>query len=211
VQTTLPTSQQVDRALQEVYSRPEFATRPEHSPWEILLKPLGRFFRWLEGLLDGFKGLEVNAPWLYWLVIAWLAISAIAILAHLILTATSAIRWREKAIQKEAPEEGGRRGPRTPADWEAEARRAAAEGRMRDAAIALYQAVLLRLDARGALRFDPSKTPGDYRREVRRHPDVAPPFSAFLRGFEPVVFGGRPLDATSYDQLRARAAEVVHG
>jgi hypothetical protein len=83
-----------------------------------------------------------------------------------------------------------------------------AEGRLREASLALYNALVLRLDARGAVRFDPAKTPGDYRREVRANPAVARPFAAFVRGFEPVVFGGRALDPDGYERLRAAAGEA---
>lgn len=204
----LPTAEQVDRALQEVYSRPEFAVRPQHSFWEAVLRPLGRFLRWLGEQLGRFDALEASAPWLYWLILGWLAVSAIAIVGHLLWTALSGVRWREKRAVEEGAAVAAGRGPRTAGDWEAEARRAAAEGRMREAAVALYHALLLRLDARGAVRFDPAKTPGDYRREVRRHPELATPFVTFLRGFEPVVFGGRTLDSSGYERLRAAAGEA---
>jgi hypothetical protein len=211
LQTSLPTREQVSEALRDVYSRPEFVARPQHSAWDIILKPIGRFFRWLGSLLDGLRGLETSAPWLYWLIMGWLALAAIAILAHLLLTALSALSWweprRRRALSVVDPA-----APRTAPDWEEEARRAAADGRMRDAAIALYQALVLRLDARGAVRFDPAKTPGDNRREVRRHPDLLSPFTQFLRGFEPVAFGGRSLDLTGYERLRDTAREVgAHG
>jgi hypothetical protein len=97
---------------------------------------------------------------------------------------------------------------RTAPEWEEEAARAAAAGRFRDAAVALYQALLLRLEAGGVLRYDPAKTPGDYRREARRDPRAAGALTAFLRGFEPVVFGGRALDAAGYDRLRGAAGEA---
>lgn len=208
LQTALPTREQVDQALRDVYSRPEFTVRPRHSIWEVLGKPLRAVLRWLADLLSGFDALEASAPWLYWLILGWLALSAAAIIAHLLYTALSGVRWRERRVVEEGASLPAGAGPRTAGDWEAEARRAAAEGRMREAAVALYQAVLLRLDARGAVRFDPAKTPGDYRREVRRHPELATPFVAFLRGFEPVVFGGRPLDPGGYERLRAAAGEA---
>jgi len=207
VQSQLPTSDQIDRALRDVYARPEFRPRPEGSIWDLLLKPIQRFLGWLARQFEGFRGLEDSAPWVYWLIVAWLALTALAIIGHLVFTALSAMPDRRRR-RLEAAEVEPRVGPRTPADWEDEARRAAAAGRWREAAMALYQALLLRLDARGAVRFDPSKTPGDYRREVRRHPELATPFNAFLRGFEPVAFGGRGLDPEGYERLRGSAGEA---
>jgi len=205
---TLPTPPQVERALDEVYSRPEFAARST-SPdvWarlrQWIAEAIGQLMEWL----GSFRAMQEAKPVVFWLVVAWLGITAIALLAHLIYTGSAAFTLRRGA----APEEGAtgaRRGPRTAADWEAEARRAAAEGRLRDAALSLYTALVLRLDARGALRFDPAKTPGDYRREVGRDPEVARPFATFLRAFEPVAFGGRALDADGYERLRAAAGEA---
>jgi hypothetical protein len=210
-QTQLPTAEEIDRALREVYARPEFRPRPEGSFWDIILKPIGRLLRWLGEKLSGFRGLEDTAPWVYYLIVAWLALTALAIIGHLVFTAISAMPERRRQ-RLEAPDAAPRRGPRTAQDWEAEARRAAAAGNLREAALALYQAVLLRLDSRGAVRFDPSKTPGDYRREVRRHPELATPFGSFLRGFEPVAFGGRALDPAGYERLRSAAGEAgAHG
>lgn len=205
---TLPTSPQVERALGEVYSRPEFAAQTRAPDvWarvrQWVVEALGQVMEWL----GGFRMMQEAKPVVFWLVVAGLSIIAAALLAHLIRTGSSAFTWKRDA----APEEGatgGRRGPRTANDWEAEARRAAGEGRLRDAALALYMALVLRLDARGALRFDPAKTPGDYRREVRKDPEVARPFATFLRGFEPVAFGGRALDADGYERLRAAAGEA---
>jgi hypothetical protein len=101
--------------------------------------------------------------------------------------------------------------PRSAVDWEAEAARLAAEGRLREASAALYQALLLRLDGRGAVRFDPAKTPGDYRREARPHPEAARALTGFLRLFEPVAFGGRGLDAEGWERMRTAAAAAEGG
>jgi hypothetical protein len=138
--------------------------------------------------------------------VGWLAVAAVALLAHLVWTAVQAARRAEPETAGAAAGKTARAKPRTAADWEAEAARLAAEGRLREASAALYQALLLRLDGRGAVRFDPSKTPGDYRREARPHPDAAQALGAFLRLFEPVAFGGRGLDAEGWERMRVAAA-----
>jgi hypothetical protein len=61
------------------------------------------------------------------------------------------------------------------------------------------------------VRFDPAKTPGDYRREARKHPAVGPGLGGFLRHFEPVAFGGRPVDGARYERLRAAAEAAARG
>ncbi len=202
---TLPTPAQVDRALDEVYRQPEFI-EPVRKPdlWGWIGAQIGKVFAKVFEWLSGFRGMREAAPVVFWIVVAVLGATTIALLAHLIYSSTDAFTGG-RAPADDAPLG---RGPRTAADWEADARRAAGEGRLRDAALSLYQALVLRLDARGALRFDPAKTPGDYRREVRANPEVARPFTTFLRGFEPVAFGGRALDADGYERLRAAAGEA---
>ena len=205
---TLPDVAKVERALEQVYNQPEF--RKQAAPpdvWAWIYGKIGEGILLVLRWLDSFRAMEATRPILYWLIVAWLVITAVALLAHLIYSSVSAFSGGRSARPRGAAEQA-QRGPRGAAEWEAEARRAAAEGRLREASLALYHALLLRLDGRGAVRFDPSKTPGDYRRELRAHPEVARPFAAFLRGFEPVAFGGRPLDAAGYERLRGAAGEA---
>ena len=200
----IPSAAEVQQAVTRVYARPEYAER--HGLREWLNRKLAEAFGWLLDKLGSFSELKLTHPWIFWLVVGWLAVAALALLAHLVWTTVQASRRAE-------PETAGATGktaksrPRTAADWEAEAARLAGEGRLRDASAALYQALLLRLDGKGAVRFDPSKTPGDYRREARPHPDAARALTGFLRLFEPVAFGGRGLDADGWERMRLAAAE----
>jgi hypothetical protein len=94
------------------------------------------------------------------------------------------------------------------ASWESAAAAAAAAGRWREASLALYQVLLHRLDAVGAVRYDAAKTPGDYRRELRRDRGALGVLDAFLGPFEPIAFGGRPADAVIFERLRDAAASA---
>jgi hypothetical protein len=204
VQARIPSAEEVQQAVARVYARPEY--QEHHGIRDWINRKLAEAFGWLSDKLGSFSELRLSHPWIFWLVVGWLAIAAVALLAHLVWTAVQAARRGE-------PEAGGATGkaaklkPRSAADWEAEAARLAAEGRLREASAALYQALLLRLDGRGAVRFDPSKTPGDYRREARPHPEAARALTGFLRLFEPVAFGGRGLDAEGWERMRTAAAE----
>jgi hypothetical protein len=203
----LPGAEQVDHALREVYAQPEFVadTKPP-GLMELIGEQIGRAFSWIIDRLSGIGALENAGPVVFYIMVVLLAAAALGLLAHLFYT--SGVAFSRERGAGPGDEGAALRGPRTAADWEGTARRAAAEGRLRDASLALYNALVLRLDARGALRFDPAKTPGDYRREVRANPEVARPFAAFVRGFEPVVFGGRALDLDGYERLRAAAGEA---
>jgi hypothetical protein len=205
VPAALPTAERVQHAVATVYQRPEYAERHGFGDW--LRETFGQAADWFAELIGGLLRMRETNPLVFWVIVAWLGGTAIAIVAHLVWTAMQAARMGD-----DAPERAPRLAkPRTAADWEADALRLAAEGRLREAAAALYQALLLRLDAREVVRYDPSKTPGDYRGEARRHPEAARALGAFLRLFEPVAFGGRALDADGWERLRAAAEGAGHG
>jgi hypothetical protein len=86
------------------------------------------------------------------------------------------------------------------------AERLASEGRFEEAAHALYRGVLLALARQERLRLDPSKTSGDYARELRARGSASyQPFRAFARRFDVAVFGHGGCDARLIDDLRTLA------
>jgi Domain of unknown function (DUF4129) len=207
MQARIPTTAQVDEALRRTYTRPELAPREPgaldglREMWRQFWARVGQFF-------DRFGDLRSDSPFVYWLVIGILVAAALAILGYLLWSTLVGMAERG-AVERTAEVRGGgapNARARSAAEWEEEARRAAGAGRYREAALALYQALLLRLETAGAVRYDPAKTPGDYRREARRDPRAAGTLTAFLRGFEPAVFGGRALDGEGYERLRAAAS-----
>jgi hypothetical protein len=85
----------------------------------------------------------------------------------------------------------------------ARAAAAAAEGRFRDAAALLWLSALRALDESGRVRYDPSRTPGEWRRAVR---ETA--FDALARDATVALFAGDAADAalvarmsTAYDRV----------
>lgn len=207
MQTALPTGEQVSQALERVYARPELAPR-QPPPLAGVRDALGRLTARIWEFLGRFFTLRTESPPLFYGVLTMLVLIGVAIVVYFVLNTFARLREGEAAaVPRAAPGAVDARA-RTAAEWEDEARRAAAAGRFREAAVALYQALLLRLEAAGVLRYDPAKTPGDYRREARADPRAAGALAAFLRGFEPAVFGGRVLDAAGYDRLRGAAGEA---
>jgi hypothetical protein len=86
------------------------------------------------------------------------------------------------------------------------AERLAAEGHFEEAAHALYHGVLLALSRSERLRLDPSKTSGDYARELRARGAASyQPFRAFARRFDVAVFGHGGCDLQLIEDLRALA------
>jgi len=200
----IPTAQQVQQAVARVYARPEFQEQHRRTWGDWVWSKVARVFQWIAEHLRWMRGLEDTNPVLWWMIVIGLVALLVALLGHVIWTALRVARMDDDLGA--SADRSKRQKPRSAADWEAEAARLAAEGRLREAAAALYQSLLLRLDALGVVRFDRSKTPGDYRREARKHPEAASALGSFLRLFEPVAFGGRDLDAEGWERLRAAAA-----
>jgi len=179
----LPAADEVAATLRDVLSRPEFQ-RAEES--ESLL---GRLYRWLAEWLTRHP---IDLPSLPGgIVVDVLTTAGLAVAAALLLRTLVRNRARRGArFAGVAP--GGIPAEtaidRTAEEWEARARDLAAGGHARDAALALYQSVLRRLADAGLVRYHASKTPGDYRHEVRGR-EVARPYATFLARFEPIAFG----------------------
>jgi uncharacterized protein DUF4129 len=93
--------------------------------------------------------------------------------------------------------------------WQA-AQRAAAQGNYTEAAHYLYAALLVGVARKERLRLHPSKTAGDYVRELRRRSSPAfPPFRSFVRSFEFIIYGRGECDRAQFEALRAIAAPLV--
>jgi hypothetical protein len=79
-----------------------------------------------------------------------------------------------------------------------------AQGRLEEAAHALYRGVILTLGREERLKLHPSKTSGDYARELRRRGSSSyVPFRSFTRRFDIAVYGFGGCDAAALDELRA--------
>jgi hypothetical protein len=86
----------------------------------------------------------------------------------------------------------------------------AAAGDFTGAAHALYLALLDLLARRDHVRLHPSKTVGDYVREVRRRaPAALGPVGEFARSYEVVAYGDRACDADGYHRLRSLVSSVM--
>lgn len=204
----LPTAQHVERALGVVYARPEFTERELPGLLQWLADVYARASTAFRDALARLIPLDPTISALEWALIIWLTGTAVALLLHLAWTSAALWRGRDRGRGDAAEPAAAAGRTRSPAEWERRAREAAAAGRLREAAAALYQALLLRLDERGAVRYDPAKTPGDYRRELTADAAAAAALDRFLRRFEPVAFGGRPADHGTYRALCAAAAEA---
>jgi len=155
-----------------------------------------RLQQWLEALQHGHPNLFLA------LIIALVVILA-GVVVHGVVVMMLTVRGAA------ARESGGvaPRPARRGASWYfGEADALAAAGRYREAMQAAFTGEALELDARGALRFHPSKTPGEYAREARLPAGERDSLRARVGILYAVVFGGAAFGADDYRRWRAAAS-----
>lgn len=162
---------------------------------------MGWIARWLDSLLEVVRGSRS----LYWTTIAVFTVILVAVVAR-----AAYLAYRRRDQRAEA--RGGRasRGARPTRDPWLLAQELAAQENYTDAAHALYRALLEALARRERVRLHPSKTVGDYVRDLRqRSSSLFTRFRDFSRSYETVVYGLGFCDRERYERLRALAAPVV--
>ncbi|MFL5607903.1 MAG: DUF4129 domain-containing protein [Gemmatimonadaceae bacterium] len=152
---------------------------------------------WLAGLMQHVRGTGLARM----AAIGVAAVLVLLVVARLILSARARgehvrVSQRGRTTMSEDP-------------WLAFERLAAA-GQYEEAAHALYHGVLASLAHVERLRLDPSKTSGDYARELRARRSAAyMPFRDFSRRFDAAVFGRDVCDAVLIDDLRRLASPLA--
>ena len=81
-------------------------------------------------------------------------------------------------------------------------------GDYRNAVRYLYLASLLRLDERGLLRYDRSRTNREYLRSVDETPELASNLKDVIDVFDEVWYGYQPLDKSSYEHFADRVSDL---
>lgn len=161
---------------------------------------LDRILDWLSALIRRFFAGLAQIPNLKWLILGLAILVVLAIAARLWLG--SEAEERRRRARPGSVQGGG--DPWTEAD------RVAASGDYTAAAHLLYRGVTERLAAADLIRLHPSKTSGDYARELRmRGSPVHAEFRQFGRRYDQVLFGTRTCDAATYAALREHARGVV--
>lgn len=198
----------IREAVAAVFARPPY-NPAEDRPWWA---PLGDWLRdaltWLRALLEPAREAARTSPRIYWTVVTL----AIALLVLLLAW------WGYLAYARHVEVAGpGRRlaaRRSAAADPWVFAQRLAAEGRYTEAAHALYRALLEAGARRGELRLHPSKTAGDYVRELRaRSSAMLGRFRDFARSYDVVIYGTGACDRERFERLAALALPLVrpHG
>lgn len=185
--------QAVHDTVAAIAHRPEFARGIRESLLSRVLMWIGL---WLREFLAFFRDRE-GARWLLWALVALLVV----LVAARVLVGIREAERRRRGVAS---------APSTVADPWGTAARLAAGGSYTEAAHALYAAVLVACASAGGVRLHPSKTTGDYARELRRRRSGrAEPFERFRERYDRVIYGEQSCDADDYAVLLAAAAPLV--
>jgi hypothetical protein len=198
--TPIP-EEQIRRAVGEVFRSPELR---KSTLWSRLKEWIGLMWdRFWDAIFSALHSSGAARP-VSILIITLGALAILAILARMIwlwrergLDGVPGVKWAGSAIF------GGE-------DPWAMAQQLAAIGDYTAAAHALYGA-LLEAAARGQqVRLHPSKTAGDYARELRsRRSQLFTRFREFARHYEVVIYGDQMCDRERYDRLFALAVPML--
>ncbi|HEU4641892.1 MAG TPA: DUF4129 domain-containing protein [Gemmatimonadaceae bacterium] len=176
-----------------------------YSVWDRVMGWIGDRLAWLLGLIGSLFGTLHRSPPLYWTVIVLLAATLLLIIGRALWLwylrgryAAAGLTWDAVAF---------RRAGRDP--WQV-AQELAARREFTDAAHALYAALLEAAARRREVRLHPSKTAGDYVRELRtRSSSIFGRFREFARSYETVIYGLGTCDEERFLRLRALAVPIV--
>ncbi|HWE41469.1 MAG TPA: DUF4129 domain-containing protein [Gemmatimonadaceae bacterium] len=202
MQHRLPVSETAIRdTMAAVFRQAAFARR--QPSW--IARKITEFFEWLWDLLRQLGGTRTSSPAVFWTVMTIVIVVAVAIIAR--LAWVSYLRRNQGIAAREAP--GGGAGSAQGDPWTA-AQQHAARGDFTAAAHSLYLALLTAIARRGLIRLHPSKTVGDYVRELRaRSATVFTRFRDFARAYETVVYGTGVCDQERYEKLQRLALPIV--
>jgi hypothetical protein len=151
-----------------------------------------------------------------WVVLAGLAAAVLAVACLLFFSSRQGPR-PAKAPVKEAPEkEPGAPYPlpreKSAGELWRQAEALAGEGRFPEALRLLYLSVLFLLDRKHLLRYEPTRTNGEYVRQVRLSEQAPPalhdPFEQLTALFETKWYGDRACEAADYRAAAGLAGEV---
>lgn len=201
-------AEKVRAEVREILSSPEFrVTPPEPSYFDRALKRIGELIDELFeriGRLFGLRGGHAGGNIAFWIIL-------IGLIIGMGLLATYALRRLETRKTVKAPEATKvEEDPDSsqPEDWLALAQSFAARGDFRRAYRAMFRALLLRLDSGGLIRFDPSRTNGEYVRSLRSNERIYRIFRPAADGFDILWYGRRPAVEQDFQSCRTAYESV---
>ncbi|MDZ7631473.1 MAG: DUF4129 domain-containing protein [Gemmatimonadaceae bacterium] len=160
---------------------------------------LSRAWDWIRRVLGDLFDQATNSRGTYLISLTLIGLAITISVARAVIVARAR---RQAASRREIPV--------TAAEQLAQARGLAAQGAFVDAAHLLHATIVTSLVEQKRVRRHPSKTVGDYGRDLREAGDaLATPYQAFAQVYDIVAYGDGLCDASRYARLETLAAPLV--
>ncbi|HKV52970.1 MAG TPA: DUF4129 domain-containing protein [Gemmatimonadaceae bacterium] len=192
----------VAAAVDTVFHDPEYRRLTlGQTLWHWFLVLLTRAFDYVASWYERLRA----SPGTFWFLVTIVAALVLAVVTR------SVMLWRMRRTDVARGMIWGAMGGARGEDPWAAAQALAASGDYTSAAHALYAAMLESAARQNQIRLHPSKTVGDYVRELRtRSSSLFGRFREFGRSYEVVIYGIGACDAERYQHLHTLAMPVVH-
>jgi hypothetical protein len=192
--------------MQRVLAGRDFRNLQEPSARDSAMERLGN---WLNLILESVAKLRARSAWIGRLIVSGFILAVCVGLVWGLLQLER--RWRLRL----APEsDGPAAGAASARDWQlwlADARKAAEEGRWRDAIHCIYWSSISRLEAKRMWPADRARTPREYLALVSTHDPRRAGLAGLTRSFERTWYGGRTAVERDYQAAEELAAEITSG
>ena len=192
--------------LAKVLAGREFRNLGQPSVTDTVLEKISN---WIARFFDRIARFSARSPWIGMLV-KWGFFGAVCVgLAWGLIQLER--RWRIRLVPEShgpAPDAASAR------DWQLwleDARRAAAEGRWREAIHFVYWASISRLESRRLWPADRARTPREYLALVAEEDPRKPNLDTLTRSFERIWYGGRNAGESDYRDAEQLAAALIGG
>lgn len=200
-----PTGNGAGRAARIKADLRDILSDPEYHPSSGKGSALERIGKWLQEEWDGLKELfgrlfrvggragAGSSQVMYWLVLFALAAGMVYLVIFVARHYGARLSRRGRALHAALSVDEEHPEREDPERWLALARELAAAGDLRRAYRAAFIAVLLRLDRLGAIRYERSRTNGEYLRALRARPPLLAILRPLAGAFDAHWYGAAPV------------------
>ncbi len=188
----------VRAVLGDVFQDPAYDWNEQTSPFAFLAELLSTVVDWLEGVRE-------LHPALYWLILGVMTGLLIAVIVHVAVLIWLALKPRAVPLAVTGRTPPARRDARWHLD---ESRRLRAAGQFTESLAHRFTALLLQLERRNALTYDPTKTPREYTDEARLDDSGRSVLNELVASLYRHLFGGEPCTEEDLDRFDLAAAQL---
>jgi hypothetical protein len=185
--------------MNDVFAAPQYDWSEVSDPFAWIRK---RYYE----LVDWFAVLHQEHPITYWILLGVMLVLLTATLAHFSYLIYRALRPRQAPAEQAT---GRRRAVRDATWYLREAHRLEDEGNLLGALVMRFGSLVMELDRRNIVKFDPSKTPIEYVREATVLNEGRDLFRRLVAGVYRHAYGGEPVTREGLREFDRMVGKLV--